>query len=75
MRCCDYRRPAPTLTTRDEWLKMPPQQQGYTLYVESSWPGSELAGITNPYKVGTKAHGEFRHGEYLATLMAQDSEE
>lgn len=54
---------------------MPPQQQGYTLYVESSWPGSELAGITNPYKVGTKAHGEFRHGEYLATLMAQDSEE
>lgn len=63
------------LYTLDEWQKLTPYQQGYALYMESSWPGSPLAEQVNPYAEGTLEHAQFQKGEHRATLNAQDSEE
>lgn len=72
LRCkiCDWH-----LSTRADWRKLPPFRQGYTLYMEGSWPTSELAGEKNPYAEGTPAWTDFCHGERRAILVAQDSEE
>ena len=63
------------LLTLAEWEKIPPYQQGYVAYMQSSWPGSELLGATCPYDLGTRERRQFYEGEQAAVLAAQDSEE
>lgn len=63
------------LITLKEWRELPPLQQGYALYMQSSWPTSELAKVENPYAANTPAWRAFRDGERRATLSAQDGEE
>ena len=72
LRCahCDWH-----LISRDEWRKLSPREQGYLLYMQSSWPTSELAGEKNPHAEGARAHAEFCEGERRAMITAQDSEE
>jgi DNA-directed RNA polymerase subunit RPC12/RpoP len=72
LRCkhCGWR-----LITLDEWRQMPPFRQGFTLYMQGSWPASELAKEKNPYTDGTPDWTEFCHGERRAMLDAQDGEE
>jgi hypothetical protein len=63
------------LHTLAEWNEMTPRSQGYVLYMESEWPGSELKGIKNPYAKGSMEDIMFRDGETRGVLAAQDSEE
>lgn len=63
------------LVTRREWRKLSPFQQGYTLYAQSSWPGSEISGKQNPHAEGSAAWKAFRQGEQRAVQDAQDGEE
>jgi hypothetical protein len=72
LRCtrCTWR-----LITLAEWNKLPPLEQGFALYMQSSWPTSELAKAKNPYAAGSPKHTAFREGEQRATRSAQDGEE
>jgi hypothetical protein len=63
------------LLTRAEWKKLPPFQQGWALYTQASWPGSELVGESCPYGLGSRERRQFFEGEQAAVLAAQDSEE
>jgi hypothetical protein len=63
------------LFTLAEWQKLSPRAQGYVLYMESEWPGSELKGHTCPYAIGSADHAEFSEGERRAVQAAMDSEE
>ena len=63
------------LVTLDAWKKLPPSGQGYALYMQGSWPTSEIASETNPYTEGTPECTAFRQGEERAMLDAQDGEE
>jgi hypothetical protein len=63
------------LVTLAAWKKLPPFRQGYELYMQGSWPTSELSRVKNPYAEGTPECTEFRCGEQRATLNAQDGEE
>jgi hypothetical protein len=63
------------LITLTEWRKLSAFSQGYALYMQADWPGSELAGQKNLYDEGTPEHTEFSHGERRAMLDAQDGEE
>ena len=63
------------LVTMAEFEKMKPKQQGFVLYMQQAWPGSELRDIRNPYKKGTPENDEFLAGELRGVLAAQDSEE
>lgn len=63
------------LVTLKAWNELPPYDQGYLLYMQSSWPTSELAGQSNPYAEGTSEWTAFRQGEQRAMLSAQDGEE
>lgn len=65
----------PKLVTLAEWRKLQPREQGYVLYMQANWPGSELAGQTCPYRAGSPEHEQWRRGEHAAVLVAQDSEE
>lgn len=67
---CDWR-----LITRAEWQTLSPFHRGYTLYMQSAWPTSELNGEKNPYGEGTAEWAAFRQGEQRAALDAQDGEE
>ena len=58
-----------------EWRSLPPDQQGYTLYMQGSWPTSPLRGVKNPYARDTPAWNKFREGAQRAVLEAQDGEE
>jgi hypothetical protein len=58
-----------------EWKTLPPFDQGYVLYMQGSWPTSELAEQKNPYEEGTAKWKKFCEGEERAILSAQDSEE
>lgn len=58
-----------------EWRTLPPFDQGYILYMQGSWPMSELAQAKNPYKEGTAQWKKFCEGQERAVLSAQDSEE
>ena len=72
LRCthCNWR-----LITLAEWKKLPPFDQGYALYMQSSWPTSELAKAKNPYAEDSPKWIAFREGEQRATKSAQDGEE
>lgn len=63
------------LITLAEWKKMPPYDQGYLMYMQSSWPTSELAEAKNTYAEGSAELFTFREGEHRATMSAQDGEE
>ena len=63
------------LVTLKVWRKLSPFRQGYTFYMQSSWPTSELSKAKNPYEEGTRQWEEFCNGEQRATRSAQDSEE
>lgn len=63
------------LITRAEWEKLSPFRQGFALYMQGSWPTSELAGVKNPYDKTSDEWTEFRRGEQQAVLDAQDGEE
>jgi hypothetical protein len=63
------------LVTLAEWQRLPPFQQGHTLYAQGSWPTSEIADAKNPYEKGTPPWTKFREGEARATMDAQDGEE
>jgi hypothetical protein len=54
---------------------MPPFDQGYLVYMQGSWPTSELAKCKNPYAEGSASWEAFRNGEQRAVLSAQDGEE
>ncbi len=72
LRCqrCGWR-----LVTLEEWRKLTPFRQGYILYMQGTWPTSELAGARNPHAEGTPERTAFRQGEQCAVLDAQDGEE
>jgi DNA-directed RNA polymerase subunit RPC12/RpoP len=52
LRCkhCGWR-----LVTLEAWRRLSPFQQGWTLYMQGSWPTSELAQEKNPYAEGAAA--------------------
>jgi DNA-directed RNA polymerase subunit RPC12/RpoP len=72
LRCknCNWR-----LITRAEWQTLPPFRQGYAMYMQASWPTSELADVKNPYAKDSSEWTAFRQGEQRAVLDAQDGEE
>ena len=63
------------LITRQAWKTLPPFQQGYALYMQGSWPTSEIAKEKNPYPKGTAEWTAFCDGEQRAMLSALDGEE
>ncbi len=63
------------LTTLQEYNQMPPESQGYVVYMEAEHPGSELKGQMNSYGHGTQAWNEWNAGNRAAMLEAQDGEE
>lgn len=71
LRCtrCSWR-----LISREEWKALPPLSQGYALYMQGSWPTSELKGETNPYAKDSPKWIKFQQGQQRAVLDAQDSE-
>lgn len=60
------------LMTKKQWKAAGPRTQGYILYMQAELPGSELAGLSNPYREGTEQYEEFRKGEMAAVLEVQD---
>jgi hypothetical protein len=67
--------PPVKLVTKEQWDKMNPKSQGYCVYMQGSLPGSELADVVCPYRLGSKQAKEYAEGEMAAVLDAQDSEE
>lgn len=63
------------LVTRAEWEALSPFQQGFTLYMQSAWPTSELRGEKNPYAANTPAWSAFQEGGHRAMLCTTDGEE
>ncbi len=63
------------LITKEAWEMLNPKSQGYILYMQEKWPGSELKGLYNPYRKDSKEWKAFEEGERIACLDAQDSEE
>jgi hypothetical protein len=68
--CCGW-----YLVTLAEWKQFTPFQQGYTLYMQGSWPTSELAREVNPYVKESPEWTKFNCGEERALLAVQDGEE
>ena len=63
------------LISLEAWRKLPPFGQGYALYMQGSWPTSQIAKEKNPYPHGTPESDAFKQGEQRATQDAQDGEE
>lgn len=63
------------LITLEAWKKLAPFGQGYALYMQASWPTSEIAGQSNPYEKGSDDWEAFRQGEARAVQDTQDGEE
>ena len=63
------------LVTRAAWRELPPFDQGWLLYMQGSWPTSEIAKAQNPYAKGTAAWSDFQRGAQRAMLNTQDGEE
>ena len=63
------------LITLQAWKTLTPFQQGFALYMQGSWPTSEIAREKNPYRKGTPEWTEFCNGEQRAMLSAMDGEE
>lgn len=72
LRCtrCSWR-----LISLEEWKTLPAFSQGYTLYMQGSWPTSELKGEKNPHAKGSPAWSRFQQGAQQATLEAQDGDD
>jgi hypothetical protein len=62
------------LVTKEAWDKLSPRSQGYVLYSQAELKGSQLKGLTNPYRKGSDKWNAFIDGERIACLEAQDSE-
>lgn len=63
------------LLTIAEWQQLSPLEQGYTYYMQASWPTSPLSSIENPHDEETDDWLKFREGVRRGVLDAQDSEE
>jgi hypothetical protein len=63
------------LVTVDEWRELSPFEQGYTHYMQASWPTSPLKAMKNHYASGSTAWKAFQDGAHRAALEAQDGEE
>jgi hypothetical protein len=63
------------LVTREKWNKLSPRSKGYVLYMQAELPGSELKGLSNPYRWGSANASKFEEGERLAVLEAQDGDD
>jgi predicted RNA-binding Zn-ribbon protein involved in translation (DUF1610 family) len=63
------------LITLETWQSLSPFDQGFALYMQSSWPTSPIARQKNPYPKGTAKWTAFCEGEQRATRAAQDGEE
>lgn len=63
------------MITRKEYDKLNAFNRGYAVYWQAELPGSELAGLRNPYPINSRSWGEFERGQLQACLDAQDSEE
>ena len=63
------------LISLEAWRKLSPYDKGYLLYMQSSWPTSELVSAKNPYPSGTPDYQDFCRGEQCAVQSAQDGEE
>lgn len=63
------------LVTRADYDKLHPFAQGYVVYMQAEWPGSELKDCGNPYPLASDDHFEWAKGQALAVQHAQDSEE
>jgi hypothetical protein len=57
------------------WQKCTPFEQGFVIYMQGSWPTSELRGQKNPYPKDSEEWTEFNRGEQRGVQAAQDSEE
>lgn len=62
----------PKLISRREFDRLPPRAQGYAVYMQAEWPGSELRDMECPYRQGTDERTEWEIGENIAMLEAQD---
>lgn len=66
----------PKLYTLKEFRKLTPWQQGYVVYYQAEYPGSELKlHQHNPYTESTPAWEQFKQGGMAAMLEVQDGEE
>ena len=63
------------LVSKEAWENLSPRSKGYVLYMQGELPGSELKGLSNPYRKGSANASKFEEGERIAVLEAQDSEE
>jgi hypothetical protein len=63
------------LLTKAEYDKLTPFQQGYVIYMQAEWPGSELKGLDCHYPAGSKEDIQWHDGQLRATLSVMDSEE
>jgi hypothetical protein len=63
------------LLTKAEYDKLKPYQQGYIHYMQEAHPGSELAGLPNPYSRDSKEHSQWDEGQMAAMLDVQDQED
>jgi hypothetical protein len=62
------------LITKEAWEQLSPRSKGYVIYSQSELKGSQLKGLTNPYRKGSKHWNEFVEGERIACQDAQDQE-
>jgi transposase-like protein len=63
------------LVTLEAWRALTPFRQGYAMYMQGSWPTSEIVGQKNPYAESTPEWTAFRQGAQRAVLDVQDGEE
>lgn len=64
------------LLTYAEYLTLSPASQGYAVYMQAEWPGSELkAHENNPYALGSDEHAQWNEGAQVACMNVQDGEE
>lgn len=63
------------LTTRAEWDTFTPFNQGFILYMEEEWPGSELKGLVNPYPKDSDKYRQFCDGQMRAYISVLDTAE
>jgi hypothetical protein len=63
------------LVTKEAWEKLSPRSQGYVIYSQAQLKGSELKGLTNPYRKGSEKWNAFEDGERIACLEAQEGDD
>lgn len=63
------------LVTLKEYKQMTPFEQGYAVYMQAAYHGSELKDERNPYTTGTASWRSWNLGNERAMIAAQDCEE